>query len=37
MLTPIADEITEREPYKGYLIFKGGIPKVEEFIKKFQK
>jgi len=37
MLTPIAGEITEREPYNGYLIFQGGIPEVEEFIKKFHK
>jgi len=25
MLTPIAGEITEREPYNGYLIFKGSL------------
>jgi glutamyl-tRNA(Gln) amidotransferase subunit D len=37
MLTPIAGETTEREPYNGYLIFQGGIPEVEEFIKKFHK
>jgi glutamyl-tRNA(Gln) amidotransferase subunit D len=37
MLTPICSEITEREPYNGYLIFQGGIPEVEEFIKKFHK
>jgi glutamyl-tRNA(Gln) amidotransferase subunit D len=37
MLTPIAGEITEREPYNGYLIFQGGIPEVEEFIRKFHK
>jgi glutamyl-tRNA(Gln) amidotransferase subunit D len=37
MLTPIAGEITDREPYNGYLIFQGGIPEVEEFIKKFHK
>ncbi len=37
MLTPIAGEITEREPYNGYLIFQGGIPEVEEFIKKIHK
>ena len=27
MLTPINDEITEREPYNGYLIFQGGDPR----------
>ncbi len=37
MLTPIAGEITKREPYNGYLIFQGGIPEVEEFIKKIHK
>lgn len=34
MLTPIAGEITEREPFDGYLILQGGIPEVEEFIGK---
>lgn len=37
MLTPICSEITEREPYNGYLIFQGGIPEVEEFIKNYHK
>ena len=37
MLTPIAGEITEREPSNGYLIFQGGIPEVEEFISKIKK
>ena len=37
MLTPVCDDITEREPYNGYLIYQGGIPEVEEFIKKFHK
>ena len=32
MLTPIAGEITEREPPNGYIILQGGIPEVEEFI-----
>lgn len=32
MLTPIADEITPREPFDGYLLLQGGIPEVEEFI-----
>ena len=35
MLTPIAGEITDREPSNGYLIFQGGIPEVEEFISKY--
>ncbi len=33
MLTNIADEITDREPYNGYLIFQGGVPEVERFLK----
>jgi glutamyl-tRNA(Gln) amidotransferase subunit D len=33
MLTPINGEITEREPYNGYLIFQGGIEEVENFLK----
>jgi len=37
MLTPINGEITEREPYNGYLVFQGGIPEVEAFLKRFHK
>lgn len=37
MLTPIAGEITEREPSNGYLIYQGGLPEVEEFIKNNRK
>ncbi len=37
MLTPINDEITEREPYNGYLVYQGGVPEVEEFIKEYRK
>jgi len=37
MLTPINDEITSKEPYNGYLIYQGGVPEVEEFIKQFRK
>ncbi len=37
MLTPINDEITSREPYNGYLVYQGGVPEVEEFIKKVRK
>nr|MBC8204058.1 Glu-tRNA(Gln) amidotransferase subunit GatD [FCB group bacterium] len=33
MLTPIAGEITEREPIDGYLIFQGGLPELEDFMK----
>ncbi|MFH2036338.1 MAG: Glu-tRNA(Gln) amidotransferase subunit GatD [Candidatus Zixiibacteriota bacterium] len=34
MLKPIANEITAREPFDGYLILQGGIPEVEEFISR---
>ncbi len=37
MLTPINDEITAREPYNGYLVYQGGVPEVEEFIRKVHK
>jgi glutamyl-tRNA(Gln) amidotransferase subunit D len=37
MLTPINDEITPREPYNGYLIYQGGVPEVEAFIRRFRK
>ncbi len=37
MLTPVAGEITEREPSNGYLIMQGGIPEVEDFISKNRK
>ncbi len=37
MLTPINDEITSKEPYNGYLVYQGGIPEVEDFIKKVHK
>jgi glutamyl-tRNA(Gln) amidotransferase subunit D len=37
MLTPVAGEITEREPSDGYLIFQGGIPEVEEFISRYRR
>jgi glutamyl-tRNA(Gln) amidotransferase subunit D len=37
MMTPVAGEITEREPSNGYLIFQGGIPEVEEFISRYRR
>jgi len=37
MLTPVNGEITKGEPYNGYLIYQGGIPEVEEFIRKVHK
>lgn len=37
MLTPIHDDITPREPYNGYLVYQGGVPEVEEFIRNVHK
>ncbi len=34
MLTPVAGEITPREPPNAYLIYQGEIPEVEEFLKE---
>jgi glutamyl-tRNA(Gln) amidotransferase subunit D len=36
MLTPISCDITEREPFDGYLIMQGGVPEVEEFIGRLK-
>ncbi len=37
MLTPVNDEITEREPYNGYLVYQGGVPEVERFVRSVHK
>jgi glutamyl-tRNA(Gln) amidotransferase subunit D len=37
MLTPINGEITEREPYNGYLVYQGAIPEVQEFIRTIKR
>jgi len=37
MLTPTCSDITEREPYNGYLVYQGGVPEVEDFIRKVHK
>ena len=37
MLTPICGEITEREPHNGYLVFQGGLPEMEAFLKKVHR
>ncbi len=34
MLQPIANDMTEREPYNGYLIYQGGIPEIQKFLKE---
>ncbi|MEE9443165.1 MAG: Glu-tRNA(Gln) amidotransferase subunit GatD [candidate division Zixibacteria bacterium] len=33
MLSPICGDITEREPYDGYLIYQGGTPEIRDFLK----
>jgi glutamyl-tRNA(Gln) amidotransferase subunit D len=33
MLTPIAGEITEREPPDAYLVYQGGLPEIEAYVK----
>lgn len=37
MLTPVSDEITDREPYNGYLIYQGEIPEVQEFLREIRR
>jgi glutamyl-tRNA(Gln) amidotransferase subunit D len=37
MRTPVAHEITAREPHNGYLIMQGGLPETEEWIKSHWK
>ncbi len=37
MTTPIASDMTEREPHDGYLIFQGGVPEIQEFLGKIWK
>lgn len=37
MLDPINDEITDREPFNGYLVYQGGVPEVDDFVKNTHK
>lgn len=37
MLTPVNGEITDREPYNGYLIYQGSIPEVQEFLRTIKR
>jgi L-asparaginase/Glu-tRNA(Gln) amidotransferase subunit D len=32
MTTPLADEMTEREPHDGYLVLQGGVPEIQELL-----
>jgi glutamyl-tRNA(Gln) amidotransferase subunit D len=33
MQTPIAGDMTAREPHDGYLVFQGGVPEVQAFLR----
>ena len=35
--TPVAGEITDREPHDGYLVFQGGTPEMQGFARRFLK
>ncbi|MDA0999876.1 MAG: Glu-tRNA(Gln) amidotransferase subunit GatD [bacterium] len=37
MLERVSDEITDREPPNGYLILQGGLPEVDDYLKKYWK
>ena len=37
MQTPLADEMTPREPHDGYLVFQGGVPEIEGFMTESWK
>jgi len=37
MQTPVRDELTDREPYNGYLIYQGGIPEVQAFLRSIHR
>ena len=37
MLSPISDDMTEREPYNGYLVYQGGASEVADFVKRVHK
>jgi glutamyl-tRNA(Gln) amidotransferase subunit D len=37
MLTPVADELTDREPYNGYLVYQGQIPEIQEFLRSVKR
>jgi glutamyl-tRNA(Gln) amidotransferase subunit D len=37
MATPIAGDMTEREPHDGYLVFQGGVPELRDFLGRVWK
>jgi len=34
MITPIASDMTEREPHDGYLVLQGGLPEIQEYLER---
>jgi glutamyl-tRNA(Gln) amidotransferase subunit D len=34
MTTPIGSDMTEGEPVEGYLVFQGGLPEIQDFLRK---
>ncbi|MBU1984371.1 Glu-tRNA(Gln) amidotransferase subunit GatD [bacterium] len=37
MLTPVGDDLTDREPIDGYLVMQGGLPEIEQFLLKHRR
>jgi glutamyl-tRNA(Gln) amidotransferase subunit D len=37
MLERVGDEITDREPYNGYLLYQGAIPEVQDFLRSIRR
>jgi len=37
MLDSVGDEITDREPYNGYLLYQGAVPEVQEFLRTIMR
>ena len=37
MTKPLANDMTLREPHDGYLVYQGGLPELEEFVKRTRK
>jgi len=34
MTTPLAGDMTAREPHDGYLVFQGGVPEIQDLLKR---
>ncbi len=37
MTEPVAGDMTPREPHDGYLVYQGGLPELEDFVKRTRK